>query len=168
MPRPSHLCWLLAAAFGCGGEAPVPEFTETASAASADTATTSRTTPACLATGQWELCAILERLDRSGLAPIVDSAAAATEPPLTATGFVVRVGRGELEVYLYPDAAAAQRDLARLDRATYVEYTAPLTMENQPTLIVSGNAVVVLHSRNDHQRERVGDAITAGAPARAP
>lgn len=165
MQRPPHLCWLLAAALGCGGETPVPGRAQTAIAV----AEASGTTPAaCPATGQWERCSLLERLDRSGLAPVVDSTATATEPPMTHTGFVVRVGRGELEVYLYPDAAAAQRDLARLDRSKYVEYAAPLTMENQPTLIVSANAVVVLHSRNDHQRERVGDAITAGAPAKAP
>lgn len=110
----------------------------------------------------------MERLERSGLAPRVDSVHPATEPPLSATGFVVRVGRGELEVYLYPDAAARARDQAKLDSTKYAGYTAALTMANQPTLIVSGNALAILHSRNDHQRERVGDAITAGAPAKAP
>jgi hypothetical protein len=41
-------------------------------------------------------------------------------------------------------------------------------MAQQPTLIASANVLAILHSMNSHQRERVGDAITAGAPAKAP
>ena len=123
--------------------------------------------PACPATGLWSRCALVERLERSGLVPIVDSTPV-TEPPLAAEGILVRVGRGELEVYLYPDASARERDAAKLDRTRYVEYNAPVTMEQQATLIMAGNAIAVLHSRNDQLRERVGDAITAGAPAKAP
>jgi hypothetical protein len=122
--------------------------------------------PACPATGLWTQCALVKRLERAGLVPLVDSAPV-TEPPLSVHGFLVRLGRGELEVYLYPDAAGREREQALLDTARYVGYTAPL-LGHQATLIASGNALAVFHSRNDHQRERVGDAITAGAPMRAP
>ena len=53
---------------------------------------------------------------------------------------------------------------ALLDRTKYVAYDAPLSIKPQPTLIHSVNAIAILHSRNDHQRERVSDAITAGPP----
>jgi hypothetical protein len=157
----------------CGGDAPrddarAPDATVGPVASAPPGPADSATKPACPATGLWSRCAILERLDRSGLAPQLDSSATATEPPLQARGFVVRVGRGELEVYLYPDVAARERDQARLDRARYADYTAPLTMDRQPTLIASGNALAILMSLNTHLRERVGDAITAGAPVKAP
>lgn len=123
--------------------------------------------PACPATGLWSRCALVERLERSGLVPRVDSLRVDAELQ-AAERFMVRLGRAELEVYLYPDAGARERAAAKLDRARYLDYTAPVTMDQRPTLIEAGNALVILHSRNDHQRERVGDAITAGAPARVP
>lgn len=123
--------------------------------------------PVCLATGLWSSCAIFERLDRSGLAPIRDSAVA-TEEPLQARGQLIRVGRGELELYIYESASARERDQTRLDASNYVVYPAPMPMRPVPTLITSANLIAILHSRNDHLRERVSDAITAGPPQPSP
>ena len=123
--------------------------------------------PVCPATGVWSACAIMERLERSGLVPRLDSAGA-DEPPLVGKGLLIRLGRGDLEVYLYPDVASRERAQATLDRARYLEYGAASGIDQQATLIASANALVILHSRNDHQRERVGDAITAGPPNRQP
>lgn len=123
----------------------------------------SATRVSCPATGLWSQCAVFERLDRAGLAPQRDSAAP-TEPPLTAPGARLRIGRSELELYVYPDIAAREREEATLQRDTYLAGDAPIGMQSQPTLIRSANLLVILHSRNDHQRERVFDAITAGPP----
>ena len=106
---------------------------------------------------------MIERLDRAGLAPRKDSVAP-TEEPLTIKGTLLKVGNSELELYVYPDAGARERDEARLDKSKYLEYPAPLTMRNEPTLIRSVNLIAILRSRNEHQRERVSDAITAGPP----
>jgi len=119
--------------------------------------------PPCPATGNWAECSVFERLDRAGLAPRRDSSGA-TELPLTAKGSLIRVGNSELELYFYPDAAAREREENTLDRTTYLEYPAPVTLQPLPTLIRSANLIAVLHSRNEHQRERVADAITAGPP----
>jgi hypothetical protein len=139
-------------------------------ASAADTATTTAATPtpplapgACPATGSWSDCAVFQRLDRAGLAPRRDSASV-TEAPLTARGALLRLGTSELEIYIYPDARSRERDEALLDRARYVDYAAPLSMKPLPTLIRSVNLIAILHSRNDHQRERVADALTAGPP----
>ncbi|HEU4995027.1 MAG TPA: hypothetical protein VFT29_09405 [Gemmatimonadaceae bacterium] len=121
------------------------------------------TSQACPATGLWSECAVFQRLDRAGLAPRRDSATV-SEPPLTPPGLLLRVGNSELELYIYPDAGTREREEARLDRAKYVDYAAPLSMQPLPTLIHSANLIAILHSRNDHQRERVADAITAGPP----
>jgi hypothetical protein len=117
----------------------------------------------CLATGLWSECAVFERLDRAGLAPRRDSAVV-SEPPLTARGVLLRVGASELELYFYPDAKSREAEEAKLDRTKYVDYAAPLTIRHEPTLIHSANLIAILHSPNDHQRERVADAITAGPP----
>jgi hypothetical protein len=120
--------------------------------------------PACPPTGLWAQCSVFERLDRAGLAPRVDSSAPVSEEPLKAQGRKILIGRSEAETYLYPDVAARERDMAAIDRSKYVEYPAPVPMKPVPTLIHSANLIVILHSRNDHQRERVSDLITAGPP----
>jgi hypothetical protein len=119
--------------------------------------------PACRPTGQWTECSVFERLDRAGLAPRRDSSGA-SEAPLTPKGLLYKVGASDLEVYLYENAEAREKQDAALDRTKYLEYPAPLTMKREPTLIRSANLIAILHSRNDHQRERVSDAITAGPP----
>jgi hypothetical protein len=124
---------------------------------------TARPRVACPATGNWSECAVFERLDRAGLAPRRDSAAV-TEPPLTARGVLLRVGASRLELFFYPDAKTRAADEAKLDRAKYVDYAAPLTIRQEPTLIHSANLIAILLSPNDHLRERVADAITAGPP----
>jgi hypothetical protein len=124
--------------------------------------------PICPATGQWSVCQVTYRLERAGLAPVRDSTRA-TEAPLQFPGVKLTLGRaGELEIYIYGSASDRERDQARLDPSKYVVYPAPLPMSPVPTLITSVNLIAVLHSRNDHLRERVSDAITAGPPQPSP
>lgn len=118
----------------------------------------------CPSTGLWTECSVVYRLDRSGLVPRLDSSAAPTESPLTPKGRLLRVGKSELELYFYPDAASREREQRSLEAAKYVQYPAPVPMTPVPTLITSANLIAILHSRNDHQRERVSDALTAGPP----
>jgi hypothetical protein len=167
--RRLHLALLVLSLGACAERSGSADSTGTAAVPSPSAGTVGQPgNPACPATGLWSQCAIVERLDRSGLAPRVDSTVQAEEPPLTAKGFFVHVGRADLEVFLYESQGARERDQARLDSTRYVQYTQPPTMAQQPTLIASANVLAILHSMNSHQRERVGDAITAGAPAKAP
>jgi hypothetical protein len=117
----------------------------------------------CRPTGSWAVCNVMDRLDRAGLAPRADSTVV-REPPLTPNGAQVRVGNGLLQLYVYPDSRAREQEQRLLDKTKYVSFDAPLTMQTQPTLIYSANLLAILHSRNDHLRERVADAITAGPP----
>ena len=119
--------------------------------------------PTCPATGQWQLCSILERLERAGLAPRQDSGRV-TEAPLSSPGVAIQLGRSELRVFVYADRASRERDQARLDTAKYVSASEALSMRVEPTLIATENVLAILRSRNDHQRERVSDALTAGPP----
>ncbi len=121
--------------------------------------------PACPATGVWQLCSVVERLDRAGLAPRQESGRV-LEPPLSTAGVAIRLGRSELRVFIYADRAARERDQAKLDAAKYLAASEPVTMQAEPTLIASENLLAILRSRSDHQRERVSDALTAGPPQR--
>ncbi len=121
--------------------------------------------PGCSATGEWKPCTILYRLERSGLAPHVDSAATPSEKTLTGTPLLLKIGlTATLELYLYPDSVARLADARKLDRSQFVGAGAPQTIKRERTLIESANVIALLTSINDHQRERVSDAITAGPP----
>lgn len=121
------------------------------------------TAGSCPATGQWAPCSILDRLDHAGLAPRVDSEPA-TEPPLSRQGLLVHVGRADLELFIYADSNARLNDEKKLDKRKFVEIDAEPGINQEPTLIRSVNLLGILKSINDHQRERVSDAITAGPP----
>ena len=154
---------------GCGGESARDDTAQTGSAAPAPvvggSAVAGDTGKAqCPPTGLWSQCAVVERLDRAGLAPRLDSTATPREDPLTPAGFLVRVGSSELEVYVYPSVAARRSDVARIDTTRYLGYTEAVSIQQLPTIIQSANLIAILHSRTDHQRERVGDALTAGPP----
>ncbi|HMC54222.1 MAG TPA: hypothetical protein VKH19_03550 [Gemmatimonadaceae bacterium] len=105
----------------------------------------------------------MERLDRSGLAPRADPASV-TVAPFAVAARKVHVGASDMDVMIYANVATRERDERMLDRSLYVEYDAPLGMKPLPTIIRSANLIAVLHTRNDHLRERVSDAITAGPP----
>jgi hypothetical protein len=137
--------------------------THSAATGSNAQATSAAAKPICPATGQWQLCSVLERLDRAGLAPRQDSGRV-TEAPLSSPAVAIQLGRSELRVFLYADRATREQDQAKLDRARYVSATDPLSMKAEPTLITTENLLAILRSRSDHQRERVSDALTAGPP----
>ncbi|HEY0996840.1 MAG TPA: hypothetical protein VGD77_12670, partial [Gemmatimonadaceae bacterium] len=119
--------------------------------------------PACGHTGRWDACTIAERLDRSGLAPqpVTD---AAPHPLLGAPAAAWTVGNARLLVFVYPDKAAREAAQKKLPPAQFLTPQEEVGMNAMPTLIASENLLALLDSRNEHQRERVADAITAGPP----
>lgn len=143
---------------GSSASAPPPAATSGAPAAAAGALK-----PACPANGEWSLCSVTERLEAAGLAPRRDSSEVRDEK-LVHPGVRFTVGNSELDVFIYADSSARRTDEARLDHAAFVAYDQPQTMRAEPTLIRSANLLAILRSRNDHQRERVADAITAGPP----
>jgi hypothetical protein len=132
--------------------------------AATQTAAPSASKGKCPANGQWSECAVFDRLDHAGLAPRRDSSGTIDLAPLTQKGSRLLVGNSELDVFIYPDTASRVRDEARLDRSKYIEATAEPTLRGEATLIRNMNLLAVLRSRNDHQRERVSDALSAGPP----
>jgi hypothetical protein len=152
-----------------GGKAPNRD--STAAAVRLDTNSSSRIAAAstgkepCPATGLWAECSAFQALDRAGLAPRRDSTTGAVHmDPLTQPGARILLGGSQLDVFIYPSEADRARDEARLDKHQFIEAADEPTLRGEPTLIRNVNLLAILHSRNDHQRERVSDALTAGPP----
>jgi hypothetical protein len=119
----------------------------------------------CPANGLWAECSLVYRLQRSGFTPEVDSSAKPGEPELTGKPLVIKIGKtATLEVYIYPDSNARIADAKKLDRTKLIDGTAQQTIERERTLIESVNVIGLLTSLSSHQRERVSDALMAGAP----
>jgi hypothetical protein len=119
----------------------------------------------CPATGLWAECSAFKALDRAGLAPRRDSASGAVrQDPLTRPGTRILLGGAEVDLFIYPSEADRARDEARLDKHQFIEASDEPTLRGEPTLIRNVNLLAILHSRNDHQRERVSDALSAGPP----
>ena len=120
--------------------------------------------PMCQRTGHWSECTVRIRLDQSGLAPQSGSDKVGDLPKLAPKPITLTIGNAGLAYYLYPDSAARRAAAAGLDTSHYIAQTQPVSMKNETTLIENDNVLVLLFSKNEHQRERVADAITAGAP----
>jgi len=74
------------------------------------------------------------------------------------------VGRSSLAVYLFTDTVARARAARSLDSTKFIAPSAALSMRGEATAIQNDNLLALLFSRNDLQRERVSDALMAGAP----
>lgn len=146
----------------CGkSSAPV----RTDSAAATQAAPTSATNSTCPPNGLWAECSALYRLERAGLAPRVDSTATPAEKSLSGRTLVVKIGlTSSLELHIYPDSMARVADAKKLDRTRLVLPGAGQTINRERTLIENANLIGLLTSLNEHQRERVSDALLAGPP----
>jgi hypothetical protein len=154
--------WGAAAACG-GGRAPAQDTAAAAAAASPAAGAGGR--PACPKTGHWNACQVRARLEQAGVAPRPSDPI----PDLPAVGpapTVYLVGSAGLAVYLFPDTAARRRAARALDTTRFIGPSAALTMRGEATAIENDNLLALLFSRNDRQRERVSDALTAGPPQR--
>ena len=105
------------------------------------------------------------RLDQAGVAPrTADAGALGDLPMLGATPIIYQVGSAGLAIYLFTDTTARARASRSLDTARFIGPARPLSMRGEATAIQSDNLLALLFSRNEQQRERVSDALTAGPP----
>jgi hypothetical protein len=153
---------LLAA--GCTRErAPTPD--SAAGAVRVSVIRTNDLKPACPKTGHWSPCQVRTRLDQAGVAPrTADAGALGDLPPLGTTPIVYQVGSAGLAIYLFADTTARSRASHSLDTTRFIGPARALSMRGEATAIESDNLLALLFSRNEQQRERVSDALTAGPP----
>ena len=117
----------------------------------------------CPATGLWARCSVIKSIERAGLNSHADSAKDVTEKPLSVPGFELPVSRGTLRVFLYADSGSRRRDQARLDTALFVSPAKDANMRRR-TLIGSANLLALMDVMNSQNRERIANALMAGAP----
>jgi hypothetical protein len=161
MPRHVAGVALLAFSAACGTDRPA---TRDSATAIASPAATSASPEACPSTGHWIPCQVKRRLDQAGLAP--RDSTLTDLPTLGPAPSVYVVGMSGLAVYLFPDSLARRRAAESLDSTKFVAPSAALTMRNEATAIQNDNLLALLFSQREQQRERVSDALTAGAPQR--
>ena len=152
----------MAALAGCTGGEPAPS-ADTPAAAVATTASP-RTGDDCPLTGAWRPCSVMDRLEHAGLAPVARDSVRHTF--LSVPGAVYAVGRGELQLFLYPDSAARARDFVTFDTARVQPPGTMVTWRAPASLVLSNNLAAILLSDNATQVERVRLALTAGLPER--
>lgn len=129
---------------------------------------TPRPTPdPCPPDGTWRPCSVEKRLEMAGLVPVKEEEGV-RERPLSVPGTRYTLGAASLVLFYYESPAARAADEARLDTVRFIDPYRPLSARREATRIGSANLLAILHSLNDHQRERIGDALTAGPPQRAP
>jgi hypothetical protein len=149
---------------GCTQErAATPDSVATGVGVAATAASSAK--PACPKTGHWSHCLVRTRLDQAGVAPrTADAGTLSDLPALGATPIIYQVGSAGLAIYLFPDTGARARASHSLDTARFIAPARPLSMRGEATAIQSDNLLALLFSRNEQQRERVSDALTAGPP----
>jgi hypothetical protein len=123
---------------------------------------TSRPGGGCLLAELWSPCLLKKALENAGLAPQeVDSV---HHSFFGVAGRRWRLGRAELQTFIYPTIAALSADLARFDtaRAQPRGSVGHIDWTGRPETITSRNLLAFLIGGNDRQRERIRDAMEAG------
>jgi len=161
--RPAALFIVVALLGACSREKkPAVDSSTVSTAASASAP--QATAGTCQRTGHWGDCQLRARLGQSGLAPRSTSDKVGDLPTLPVKPTTLMLGNAGLAFYLFPDTLTRRRAAATLDTAKFIAQTRPVSMKSETTLIENDNLLVLLFSKNEHQRERVADAVTAGPP----
>ncbi len=121
--------------------------------------------PSCPRDGLWKPCALVSRMVRAGL--VLTATGDSTRVAyLTPRGIQYRVGKSaSMLAFFYPDTASATRAFLALDTIRLTPRGDTIgAWPSRPTVIRSANLLVALFDAGGTQAERIGLAITAGAP----
>lgn len=110
---------------------------------------------------QWTVAEVLERLRMSGIPSQLRGEV--TQPFLAVRGTVVALERAEMQVYIYGDAGAAGRDVARLDTNRVAPPDMMITWTAPPSLVWHNNLVAIVLTRDDQDRTRIAEALRPSA-----
>lgn len=109
----------------------------------------------CPADGLWAVCSVEKRLKQSGFVAQKTDSVGEKRAGFSVMPVAYTLNRSRLELYIYDDAAALQREISRID-----------TTRVAPVFIRSGNLAALLFTDDGTQAERLSLALTAGAPQR--
>jgi hypothetical protein len=153
-----------AAVLGACNRSKAPAADSSAAASAVGTSAPQATSGTCPRTGHWGDCQLRARLGQSGLAPRSTSEKVGDLPTLPVKPTTLMVGNAGVAFYVFPDTLSRRTAAATLDTAKFIAQMRPVSMKSETTLIENDNLLVLLFSKNEHQRERVADAVMAGPP----
>lgn len=107
---------------------------------------------------QWTVGAVDSLLQDAGIAPVRD-AGIVRQPFLSVTGRRLVLPDGELQLYIYGDAAARGRDTDPLDSARAAPQTSRSRWRAHPTLILNNNLAGILLTGDTTLAHRVLTAL---------
>lgn len=142
-------------AAGCGGEKDSASLSSSGSGAGGSSSGSSSSAAAlaaesvAVARDLWNKAEVVRRLEEAGLV-VSDSGKKVTQPALHVEGEQLVVSGGQLDLYLYADDAAREKDGAGLDTTRK-----GLPSIYDPKYIISGNLIAILHTPKDRLAERV-------------
>lgn len=116
----------------------------------------------CVLAELWSPCLLRKALENAGLAPLEEDSV--HYPFLKTGGRRWRLGRAELQTFIYPGVQELRADLAAFDTLSgqpksgrdRVEWSRP------PATIVSRNLIAFLLGGNERQDERIRNSLEAG------
>jgi hypothetical protein len=117
----------------------------------------------CASDGSWKECNLTQRLLAAGMGVRLDSAPA-KDSAIAKPGLLYHIGRATLQVYLFADSAERKAAVAKLDTTGFIGYEATQVYPPKTSMLQSANLLALLVSQSETQRQRIGDAITAGPP----
>jgi hypothetical protein len=120
----------------------------------------------CPPDGSWKECNLTQRLLAAGMGVRLDSAPA-KDSAIARPGLLYHIGRATLQVYLFADSAERKAAVAKLDTTGFIAYEATQVYPPKTSMLQSANLLALLVSQSETQRQRIGDAITAGPPQAA-
>lgn len=109
----------------------------------------------------WDVAGLEKRLDLQGMAPRRQPAPV-RHSFLSVPGTTYLVGNAELQVFIYENAAAAERDIAGMDTVAVASRGQKGNWPTRATLIRNNNLIAILLGQNALQIERVQRALMAG------
>jgi hypothetical protein len=124
----------------------------------------STTSSPCPRTGRWALCSVERRLVQAGFVVNRVSGEGERRAGFSVSPAVYALGRSRLDVFVYPDEAAVERDVAKLDTLAAAPRGTRGQWPTMPTWVRSANLLAVFLTDNPTQAERLTLALTAGAP----
>ena len=104
---------------------------------------------------QWTLREVARRLTEGGLVVTDSGRTSVRHSFLAVEGKQLRVSGSDLQVFVYPDAAARRTDSERLDSVRVAPDDMDIDWLAPPHLIASGNLVAIHLTPNERLAERV-------------
>ena len=146
---------------------PSPAAQPSAAPASGVSAKSSTPRDTCPKWGDWQICSVEDRLTRAGLVLERDSKPVRHDF-MSVAGVRYTVSKAEVQVFVYPSAAARARDTDALDTVAVAPRGKQIIWPEPATLVTTNNLAAIILSVNARQSERIALALGAGLPPNPP